>query len=106
MYVEAKYRVYNHFLKNHIGLDDVPFNCKLCQFRCFRKEELDNHVTGFPRHRFLLQEKEITTTADMLVINEEPYLVTGQDIVQLSELETQQHWRSGSKTPAPGGNRP
>ena len=30
-----------------------------------------------------------------------PYLVTGQDIVQLSEQETHQHWRSWSKTPAP-----
>ena len=53
------------------------------------KEELDNYVTGFSRHRFILQEKELTSTTDMLVINQEPYLVTGRDIVQLSELETQ-----------------
>ena len=86
MYVEAKYRVYNHR-----GLDDVPYYCKMCQFRCFRKEELANHETGFPRRRLLLHEKEMTTTTDMLVSNEEPCQVTSRDIVQLLVLETHQH---------------
>lgn len=29
MYVEAKYRMYNHFLKKHLYLDDAPYLCTL-----------------------------------------------------------------------------
>jgi len=27
-----KYRVYNHVLMDHLGLDDVSFYCNVCQF--------------------------------------------------------------------------
>ncbi|KAH3769210.1 hypothetical protein DPMN_170462 [Dreissena polymorpha] len=60
VYIEAKYRVYNHFLKEHMSLDQAPFYCRLCLFRCFKREELDKHFSSFRRHQLVLQEKEHT----------------------------------------------
>lgn len=94
IYIEAKYRVYNHFLKEHLGLDDVPHHCKLCLFRCLKRSDLEAHVKSFPRHATLLREKDLVDTGDMLVTNTSPYIISEKDIVPLSDAESNQHWAS------------
>ncbi len=69
VFIEARYRVFNHFLKEHVSLDAVPYYCKWCLFRAFKREDLDRHVNGYPRHQAVLREKGVSDSADFLVEN-------------------------------------
>jgi hypothetical protein len=99
VYVEAKYRVYNHFLKEHMSLDQAPYYCRLCLFRCFKREELEKHVHSFRRHNLVLQEKNIPDSPEFLVSNSSPYLITDRDVAALSAEDSKRHWLSISKKP-------
>ncbi|KAH3736362.1 hypothetical protein DPMN_042925 [Dreissena polymorpha] len=99
VYIEAKYRVYNHFLKEHMSLDQAPYYCRLCLFRCFKREELEKHVHSFRRHALVLQEKNIPDSPEFLVSNQSPYLITDRDVAVLSAEESKRHWLSISKKP-------
>ena len=116
IYIEAKYRVANHILKHHLSLDDVPYYCKLCLFRCFKEGELRDHVRTFGRHALMLKEKGIQDSDEMLVINKVPYVIGERDMVALSVEESARHWASKVKgkdlltqaveTGIPGGLQP
>ncbi|KAH3742449.1 hypothetical protein DPMN_049192 [Dreissena polymorpha] len=99
VYIEAKYRVYSHFLKEHMSLDQAPYYCRLCLFRCFKREELEKHVHSFRRHALVLQEKNIPDSPEFLVSNQSPYLITDRDVAVLSAEESKRHWLSISKKP-------
>lgn len=47
---DRKQRLVGHLLKTHVRLDQVPYYCNLCNFRCLAKEELVNHITNYKRH--------------------------------------------------------
>ncbi|KAH3813568.1 hypothetical protein DPMN_142029 [Dreissena polymorpha] len=98
VYIEAKYRVYNHFLKDHMSLDQAPYYCRLCLFRCFKCEELEKHVHSF-RHALVLREKNIPNSPEFLVSNPSPYLISDRDVAVLSAEESNRHWLSNSKKP-------
>lgn len=89
-----------------MGLDDVPYYCRLCQFRCFNVAELHNHIIGFPRHALLLREKDVTDEPGMLVTNPAPYRVSEKDILQLTEEESRQHWKARQTKVSSGGSTP
>ncbi|KAH3851868.1 hypothetical protein DPMN_094355 [Dreissena polymorpha] len=40
----------DHVLKHHFPLDQAPFYCSLCLFRCSSREALNKHVTDYKRH--------------------------------------------------------
>ncbi|KAH3817417.1 hypothetical protein DPMN_118951 [Dreissena polymorpha] len=37
--VGPRYRIMDHFLHQHLSLDQAPFHCKLYLFRCFQLED-------------------------------------------------------------------
>ncbi|KAH3710689.1 hypothetical protein DPMN_070181 [Dreissena polymorpha] len=43
----------DHIYKHHVALDDCPFYCTLCMFRCTTKEALQKHVTNYTKHTAL-----------------------------------------------------
>ncbi|KAL4233717.1 hypothetical protein ACF0H5_008397 [Mactra antiquata] len=52
-YREARYRVMGHVLKHHLSLDETPFYCSLCMFKCTTMETLKSHVTSYCRHQLM-----------------------------------------------------
>jgi len=92
--VDAKYRIEHHFLVRHMALDEVPFYCTLCQFRAFKREELEQHTTSFKRHKAVREEKQVEDCPRMLVTCKEPYVITRKDIMPLSAEESKRHWAS------------
>ncbi|KAH3841544.1 hypothetical protein DPMN_115010 [Dreissena polymorpha] len=83
--VGPRYRILDHFLRQHLSLDQAPFHCKLCLFRCFQLEDLQRHVTNFPRHRVLLREKGVEDSESYLVRNPNPYTVGPRDVAPVAE---------------------
>ncbi|KAH3735956.1 hypothetical protein DPMN_042517 [Dreissena polymorpha] len=47
------YRMVDHIYKHHVALDDCPFYCTVCMFRCTTKEALQKHVTNYTKHTAL-----------------------------------------------------
>ncbi len=68
-FIEARYRVHNHYLKEHVSLNAVPFYCKWCLFRSFKREDLEKHVHSYPRHKAVLREKGVHEDVDYLIEN-------------------------------------
>ncbi|KAH3839967.1 hypothetical protein DPMN_113407 [Dreissena polymorpha] len=99
VYIEAKYRVYNHFLKEHISLDQAPYYCRLCLFRCFKRKELEKHFHSFRRFNLVLQEKNIPDSPEFLVSNPSPYLITDRHAAVISAEESKRNLLSISKKP-------
>ncbi|KAH3818167.1 hypothetical protein DPMN_119763 [Dreissena polymorpha] len=83
--VGPRYRILDHFLRQHLSLDQAPFHCKLCLFRCFQFRDLQRHVKNFPRHRMLLQEKGVEDSESYLVRNPNPYTVGPRDVAPVAE---------------------
>ncbi len=48
---DRKGRLIAHILKCHVPMDQVPFSCSLCNFRCQDPVDLTNHLTYYKRHR-------------------------------------------------------
>lgn len=48
---DRKGRLVAHLLKTHVSLDQVPFSCSLCNFRCTDRAQLLRHITRYQRHR-------------------------------------------------------
>ncbi|KAH3876476.1 hypothetical protein DPMN_000320 [Dreissena polymorpha] len=82
-----------------MSLDQAPYHCRLCLFRCSKREELEKHVHSFRRHALVLQEKNIPESPEFLVSNPSPYLITDRNVAVLSAEESKRHWLSISKKP-------
>lgn len=54
--------------RHHLALDQVPFYCTLCTFKCSTRDALDKHVVGYKRQALIAS----FTGAN---INERRYLV-------------------------------
>lgn len=48
--VDRKGRTIAHVLKHHVPMDEVPFSCFLCNFRCQDKQILLKHIKPFRPH--------------------------------------------------------
>ena len=46
-YVAEKILVEDHIMKMHLSLDEVPFYCSLCMFKCKTSTTLDNHLVRY-----------------------------------------------------------
>ncbi|KAH3855214.1 hypothetical protein DPMN_097778 [Dreissena polymorpha] len=71
-------------MKKHMSLGQAPYYCRLCLFRCFKREELEKHVHSFRRHALVLQEKNNPESPEFLVSNPFPYPITDRDVAALS----------------------
>lgn len=49
-HVAERYRMVAHIYKHHLALDQAPFYCTLCLFRCTTKDALDRHVVNYAKH--------------------------------------------------------
>ncbi|KAH3832775.1 hypothetical protein DPMN_106070 [Dreissena polymorpha] len=79
------YRIMDHFLRKHLSLDQAPFHCKLCLFRCFQLEDLQRHDTNVLLHRMLLREKGVQDSESYIVRNPNPYTVGPRDVASVAE---------------------
>ena len=48
--INIKCRIEDHILRYHLSQDQQPFFCKLCGFRCMRRDQLITHVTAYGKH--------------------------------------------------------
>ena len=96
-FVDARYRVENHILKQHLGLDEVPHYCSLCLFRCLKRSDLDDHIRHYKRHSLLAAEKGVTDHASCLISNPSPHVLGERDILTLTQEESALHWAGRTK---------
>ena len=47
---DRKGRLVDHFLKEHVPEERVPYRCSLCKFRCQDALTLQRHLTAYARH--------------------------------------------------------
>ncbi|KAH3890647.1 hypothetical protein DPMN_014732 [Dreissena polymorpha] len=52
-FVNERYRMTDHVKKHHFPLNQAPFYCSLCLFRCSSREALNKHVTDYEKHAVL-----------------------------------------------------
>ena len=86
--IDVKYRVADHILKYHLSLDQVPYYCTLCLFRCNEESQLLQHVSKYKRHQMLTTEKGIIDSSPYLVRNPHPYVVGDGDMEAMSQKES------------------
>ena len=85
--VTEKYRMVDHIYKHHVALDDCPFYCTLCMFRCTTKEALQKHVTNYTKHTALAGNNNDQTR--FLRNNANPKPVSeGTDFREATQYET------------------
>ena len=82
--IDVKGRIEEHILKNHVSLDEVPYYCRLCLFRCQRHDQLLQHVTSYARHREMANKRKVTDHSQFLVTSPNPHQFTEMDYCKLS----------------------
>ena len=90
--VDIKCRIEDHIMKMHLALEEVPFYCKLCSFRCQKKEQLLQHVSGYSRHVLLAAKYKIIDHSQCLVENRQPHVFGPQDYRVLTATDSLLHF--------------
>ena len=100
--VDRKCRIEEHLMKVHLSLTEVPFYCKLCLFRCQRREQLDHHVNAHKRHMEMAVKRNILDHTPCLVVNAKPHVFGPADYGALTSEESLQHFMGfrGTSTPS------
>ena len=78
-YVAEKIRVEDHIMKMHLSLDEVPFYCSLCMFKCRSSTTLDNYLTRYIRHTLVAEEKVDAADHSCFRPNHYPYQIESKD---------------------------
>ena len=92
--VDVKYRMEAHIIKDHLRRDEVPYYCSLCQFRCTKFKDLNDHLMRYKRHSVIaVQSKVDPMDTSCLKTNAEAYTIGPRDYLMLSKEESIQHWR-------------
>ena len=90
--INEKGRIENHILKNHVKLDEVPYYCSLCLFRCHSLQQLNKHVTAYARHREMARKRDVQDHQPYLMKSSNPYKIGSLDYMQLSTEESIRHF--------------
>ena len=90
--VDRKGRIEDHIMKVHLALEEVPYYCRLCLFRCQRQEQLSSHVTAHKRHVEMAAKRNITDHESCLVFNAKPHIIGPMDYVALSAEDSLAHF--------------
>ena len=88
--IDVKARIECHIMKTHLSLDQVPFYCSLCLFRCSDKATLLEHVTKFNRHEVMAKMKGVAGNTECLKENPNPYQIGLDDYFVFSQEESTQ----------------
>ena len=96
--VDRKGRIEDHIMKVHLALEEVPYYCRLCLFRCQRQEQLRSHVTAHKRHVEMAAKRNITDHESCLVFNAKPHIIGPMDYVALSAEDSLAHFLSNQVT--------
>ena len=91
-WVDIKCRVEDHIMKYHLALEEVPFYCRLCWFRCQRQDQLVGHVTKYKRHVELATQGQITDHSSYLIKNAQPHVMGPLDYSPLTAEESLRHF--------------
>ena len=86
--INEKGRIEDHILKNHVKLDEVPYYCSLCLFRCHSLQQLNKHVTAYARHREMARKRDVQDHQPYLMKSSNPYKIGSLDYMQLSTEES------------------
>ena len=100
--VDRKSRIEEHLMKTHLPLTQVPYYCKLCLFRCQKREQLDHHVEVHKRHKTMAEKRNIKDSSVCLVANAKPLVFGPGDYAMLSSEQSLQHFLGfrGTETPS------
>ena len=90
--INEKGRIEDHILKNHVKLDEVPYYCSLCLFRCHSLQQLNKHVTAYARHREMARKRDVQDHQPFLMKSSHPYKIGSLDYMQLSTEESIRHF--------------
>ena len=90
--INEKGRIEDHILKNHVKLDEVPYYCSLCLFRCHSLQQLNKHVTAYARHREMARKRDVQDHQPYLMKSSNPYKIGSLDYMQLSTEESIRHF--------------
>ena len=92
-YVAEKIRVEDHIMKMHLSLDEVPFYCSLCMFKCKTPTTLDNHLVRYRRHALIAEEKKVDAADhSCLRSNPNPYKIQDTDYKKLDRDDSRVHF--------------
>ena len=95
--IDVKYRMEDHILRLHMTLEQAPFYCKLCFFRCFKWEQLVDHITSYRRHIAMAHKGNVVNHSDFLVRNTQAYKISQLDYCALSAEDSINHFLSVSR---------
>lgn len=86
--IDVKQRIEEHIMKIHLSLDQVPFYCSLCLFRCRDRATLDDHVKNFSRHKQMVADRKCGNSSGFLKENPAPYRFSPEDYYVYSQEES------------------
>ena len=86
--IDVKQRIEEHIMKIHLSLDQVPFYCSLCLFRCRDRATLDDHVKNFSRHKQMVADRKCNNSSGFLKENPTPYKFGQEDYYVYSQEES------------------
>lgn len=103
-YQGEKRDVQSHFYNNHVKPEDIPFRCKLCNFKCTTEKELKNHVEWYKDHQMLAKRRKQDgleySEVDILVKSKTPYIPqVERDLIRLDISTSEKLWESRSRKP-------
>ena len=103
-HTNEKRRVISHIYKEHVRLDEAPFYCKVCLFRCTDEESLRRHVRPdvYPAHHQRMSDIRMQGTIlephKILMRSLKPkHLEEGLDYLRLTAKESDCEWQKRRK---------
>ena len=57
-FADTKNRFHGHYMKYHAKLNELPYFCSLCNFRCLEKKQLIDHIYAYKLHRQMAKDKK------------------------------------------------
>ncbi len=103
-YTGEKRRVISHMYKCHIPLDQAPYYCTVCLFRCTDESTLLRHVKTYDGHRQKMAEMAArgnpTTDTAALLKSLNPHIMReGVDYVRLDHRTSEEVWSNRVRQP-------
>jgi len=86
--IHRRERLVHHVLKCHVPLDEVPFSCTLCPFRCMDKASQVSHINNYRPHMNKAAEMGVLDHSPFLSESIKPVVLDERYMVRLSKEET------------------
>ena len=113
--VKIRCRMEYHIMHVHLGRDEWPYFCELCNFISRKYSELIDHVTMYTRHIAKANKKKILYNTPFLKQNPNPHVFSPSDFKALTpegsllhfmELAGQEGTREGDMEPSRPSSQP